>query len=105
MQLLILALMMMAAGKNANMKELEPILQSFGGEEAAEAFKKAEEISGVLTAVQSLTSAQQHGSAPAPEDCGDESACVSDGFPLAPVAGIADERITYGLSKYIACGE
>ncbi|MCM1438621.1 MAG: hypothetical protein NC131_05350 [Roseburia sp.] len=107
MQLLVLALMLMLAGKNANVKELEPIIKELGGGRAAEAFKQAEELSGMLTAVQSLAKPQN-----APPQKGENSGSAENtehaplgGYPLAPIAGIADERITYCLSRYIACGE
>ena len=54
MQLLVLVLMMLASGKKADFKELKPILENFGGGEAANAVKKAEELSEMLTAVQSI---------------------------------------------------
>ena len=104
MQLLVLVLMLMMSGKNANIKELKPIFEEFGGGEAAEAFKQAEELSGVLSAVQSLTSVPQQ-SAPT-ADCTTSAVGASlGGYPLAPIANIADERITYCLSRYIALGE
>lgn len=99
MQLLVLALMLMLSGKNANIKELKPILEEFGGGQAAEALKQAEELSGMISAVQSLTSAPQQPSPPA-EECS-----PLGGYPLEPIANIADERITYCLSRYIALGE
>ncbi len=102
MQLLVLVLMLMMSGKNANIKELKPIIEEFGGGEAAEAFKQAEELSGMLSAVQSLTSMPQQ---PTPQPCAPVEECAGEGFPLAPIANIADERITYCLSRYIALGE
>lgn len=102
MQLLVLALMLMLSGKNANIKELKPIIEELGGGEAAQAFKQAEELSGMLSAVQSLTSATQP---PAEKPCAPVEECAGEGYPLAPIANIADERITYCLSRYIALGE
>ena len=111
MQLLVLALMLMTLGKNANLKEIEPILQSFGGAEAADAIKQAEELSDVISAVQSLmpaagsaTAAGAGGAGGAPLNFGGLSD-GEDGYPLAPIANIADDRITYCLSRYIALGE
>ena len=119
MQLLVLALMLMTLGKNANLKEIEPILQSFGGAEAADAIKQAEELSDVISAVQSLMPAAggagggaTTAGAPLNFDGGSVGAeewakggQCDGGFPLAPIANIADERITYCLSRYIALGE
>ncbi|MDE7400580.1 MAG: hypothetical protein K2N17_00855 [Clostridia bacterium] len=102
MQLLVLVLMLMLSGKNANIKELQPILESIGGQEAAGALKQAEELSGVISAVQSLSAMAQPASQ-AKAECAEE--WVKGGYPLAPIANIADERITYCLSRYIALGE
>lgn len=105
MQLLVLVLMLMLSGRNADIKELKPIFEELGGDGAAEALRQAEELSGVLSAFQALTSA------PAADMTSGESAPPSgdggapDGYPLAPIANIADERITYSLSRYIALGE
>ena len=108
MQLLVLVLMLMMSGRNANIKELKPIFEELGGDGAAEAFKQAEEISAMLSAVQSLAAMPAAGnanadsvdSAPPSDDGG-----APEGYPLAPIANIADERITYSLSRYIALGE
>ena len=114
MQLLVLVLMMLAAGKKADFKELKPILENFGGGEAANAVKKAEELSEMLTAVQSIaTMAAASAPAPTPATAGEDNVPQQpfaekeegEGYPLAPVSGIADERITYCLSGYIALGE
>lgn len=109
MQLLVLALMLMLSGKNANIKELQPILESIGGEQAAGALKQAEELSGVINAVQSLSAIIQPatGGGTVEEKSGVVGAeeWSNGGYPLAPIANIADERITYCLSRYIALGE
>lgn len=103
MQLLVLVLMLMLSGKNANIKELQPILESIGGQEAAGALKQAEELSGVISAVQSLSSMAQPSAHGKPGQGAEEWS--KGGYPLAPIANIADERITYCLSRYIALGE
>ncbi len=113
MQLLVLVLMMLAAGKKADFKELKPILENFGGGEAANAVKKAEELSEMLTAVQSIAAMAATAPAPTPATAGEDNVPQQpfaekeegEGYPLAPVSGIADERITYCLSRYIALGE
>ena len=109
MQLLVLALMLMLSGKNSNIKELKPIFEEFGGGDTAAAFKQAEELSGMLSAVQALTSMPQQSAAqpcaPAAGSPSDDECSPLGGYPLAPIANIADERITYCLSRYIALGE
>lgn len=115
MQLLVLLLMLLSSGKNSDLKQIEPLLTSFGGGEAANVIKQAEELSGMLSAVQSLTGGGGNGASPhsvspfggfggdGGSDGGNEVA--NDGYPLAPIANIADEKITYALSRYIALGE
>lgn len=106
MQLLIIALLAMLAGGGGNkLNELRPLLKSLGGEEAENILKQTEEISSVLTAVQSLASAHPKGEEGGTRGGLAQAACGGGGFPLAPVSGIADDRITYALSGYIATGE
>lgn len=104
MQLFIILALLLFGGKNGAqniLSEVKPVLESIGGEEMKEALKSAEEISSVLSAVQSMS-----GSSPAPNfadgfvqtDGGNEG----ESFPLAPVSSIADKDITYSLSQYIA---
>ncbi|MDE6373365.1 MAG: hypothetical protein K2L72_02605, partial [Clostridia bacterium] len=109
MQLLVLALMLMMAGKNSDIKQLQPIFKGLGGGQAADAFRQAEELSGMLSAVQSLasmTAPQKSAQEPCGEGGGaeefssDGGGCCGNGYPLSPIANIADERITYCLSRY-----
>ncbi len=93
MQLLVLLLMLLTAGKGADPCQIKPIIESIGGSDAAQALEKAEELSAMISAVQSLSRKPEHTESVHTE-CG--------GFPLAPIASIADERITYALSRYIA---
>ncbi|MCX4287443.1 MAG: hypothetical protein OSJ68_09215 [Clostridia bacterium] len=106
MQLLIILALLLYGGKTGGkniLSEVKPVLETFGGEEIKEALKNAEEISSVLSAVQSFT-----GSAPASEqntnlsDFGTFTENSSVAFPLSPISAIADKDITYSLSKYIA---
>lgn len=109
MQLLMLLLLLAYGGKTEQLKQMQPLLESLGGEEVASAFKSAEELGSVISAVQDL--ATNNGAS-----LGDMSGAFSpktesaqggevDGFPLAPIANIADEGITYSLSRYISTGE
>ena len=106
MQLLLL-LMLALTGGNANaLKEVKPVLESLGGKEAVEALNKAEELSGMISAVQAMAGAgatrANTSHAGSGGVCGD---FAQHGFPLAPISNIADENITYCLSRYIALGE
>ncbi|MBD5583905.1 MAG: hypothetical protein HDQ88_02400 [Clostridia bacterium] len=106
MQLLIILAMLLYGGKSnpqALLKEVKPVLETFGGEEIKEALKSAEELSDMLSAVRGLTGATaeeeestftQHAS-PSPNN-------PAIAFPLAPISTVADKDITYCLSKYIS---
>lgn len=112
MQLLIILALLLYGGKSGTkniMEEVKPVLETFGGEEIKEALKSAEEISGMLTAVQGLTGSGLfgggEGAQPASQGFSDGSfnaGTTDDFFPLAPISAIADKDITYSLSKYIA---
>ena len=107
MQLLALLLLLLSSGKNSDFKQIEPILNSLGGD-AAETLKHAEELSGVISAMQSFSAppskatANQGGGFVGGNGAGGGG---GEGYPLAPIAPIADDRITYALSRYIATGE
>lgn len=111
MQLLIILALLLYGGKSGaqNMlSEMKPVLESLGGDEIKEALKSAEEISEVLSAVQTFAAGaggpagsdglQQSASARAEE----EAVVPAIAFPLSPIVNIADRDITYSLSKYIS---
>lgn len=98
MQLLLLIFALAVLGKNADINRVKPILEQFGGKEAQDILKRAEEIGGVLSAVQSMAKPGEN----VKEMEGERT--EKSGYPLAPIADIADERITYALSRYIAMG-
>ena len=107
--LLILALLLYGGKRGSNnvMEQVKPVLETFGGEEIKEALKSAEEISGMLTAVQGLAGGGMFGAGAQPASQGFSGGNFNGGkpddfFPLAPIAAIADKDITYSLSKYIA---
>ena len=100
MQLLLILALLLYGGKkggNSVMEQVKPVLETFGGEEIKEALKSAEELSGMLTAVQSFAGGGAFGG-----DAQPAASTSPDFFPLAPIAAIADKDITYSLSKYIA---
>jgi len=125
MQLLLLLLLALTGGNANTLKEVEPVLESLGGNEALEALKKAEELSGMLSAVQAMTgglnatranSFNGSGGGKGEEFSGagfgrgasfggGNEGQTAQGFPLAPIANIADENITYCLSRFVATGE
>lgn len=108
MQLLIILALLLYGGKSGAqniLSEVKPVLETIGGDGMKEALKSAEEISSVLQAVKGFAGGEQQNSA---SDCGghgqERSNCAGGGgFPLAPIANVADKSITYSLSKYIEC--
>ena len=106
---LLLVLLFAFMGGNANaLKEVKPVLESLGGKDAVEALSKAEELSGVINAVQAMAGMNAAHANPSHGGSGGKDGGDSDfsqhGFPLAPITNIADENITYCLSRYIALG-
>ena len=98
MQLLIILALILYGGGNAKnvLNEVKPVLESIGGEEMQKALKSAEEISQVLSAVQSFSGGFK-GAQPKSTDIPKNS----DTFPLAPISAIADREITYSLNNSI----
>ena len=108
MQLLLLLMLALAGGNAEALKEVKPVLESLGGGEALEVIERAEELSSMITAVQSLVGGNggtggNGGNGSAVDSGGGEFS--QHGFPLAPISAIADENITYCLSRYISLGE
>ena len=97
MQLLIILALLLYGGGNAKnmLNEVKPVLESIGGEDMQKAIKSAEEISEVLSAVQSFSGFKgiPHKTEEVPQNPSD--------YPLAPISSIADREITYSLNKYI----
>lgn len=94
MQLLLLLALLMYGGNKGTaniLEEVKPVLESIGGEEIANALKSAEQLSSVISAVQSAVPQSPQ----RPEG-------KAEYFPLAPVSRIADRDITYSLSQYFA---
>lgn len=102
MQLLIILALLLYGGKAGAgniLSEVRPVLESLGGEEMQQALKSAEEISNVISAVQTMSSAPA-----AQQDTDFSSKQEAAAFPLAPISAIADRDITYSLSQYLAQG-
>ena len=98
MQLLIILALILYGGGNAKnmLSEVKPVLETIGGEDMQRAIKSAEEISEVLSVVQSFSGGFK-GTPSKTEDIPERE----DAFPLAPISAIADREITYSLNKYI----
>lgn len=121
MQLLLILALLLYGGKNGAgnvLSEVRPILESIGGEDIKETLKSAEEITEVLSAVQTFADGLGGDGAglkdifgggsddrPWSGDKADdvrERAEPAIAFPLSPISDIADREITYSLSKYIS---
>ena len=105
MQLLIILALLLYGGKSnaANiLSEVKPVLEEIGGEEMKQALKSAEEISSVLSVVQSMSGAVKQPAAQTFSQTSENGPSPSIGFPLSPISSIADREITYSLSQYIA---
>ncbi len=106
--LLILALLLYGGKPDAKnlLCEMRPVLENLGGDEIKEALKGADEISEVLSAVQtfadSLNSPSEGNTATPQNNAYADRVDPAIAFPLAPISGIADKDITYSLSKYIS---
>ena len=108
MQLFILVAMLMLAGQN-NFAQIKPIIEEFGGEEVKSAVKQAEELSEIISAVQTISTPL--GTGQEVKGSGWEEKIKSDNppkapsYPLDPIKPIADSRTLSALSRYIALGE
>ncbi len=106
MQLLIILALLMYGGKSGAqnlLSEVAPVLESLGGEQFKEALKNAEEISTMLSAVQSLTGAPDFSATESEQpEAKANTEFPAIAFPLAPISNVADKQITYSLSKYIS---
>lgn len=98
MQLILLLLLLMS-GPSA-IKDVKPLLEGVAGADAA---KMLEEVEGLADIASAFNFANGGGTPVA--DVPPPQSDKQDFFPLAPIAGIADEGITYSLSRYISTGE
>jgi len=91
LQLLVLALALAFSG-GGFAEELKPILENFGGEEAANALEEAQELEQQISGMCGLfKESASESAAKSPEECN---------FPLAPIVRVADGRILGALCKY-----
>ena len=99
---IILALILYGGGRsNTLLDRVKPMLEEMGGEDLKNAFREAEELTNMLSAVKELMPAAP---APSVQDIPETPAGEpsSGGFPLQPVIHIADRDIAYSLSKYLS---
>ena len=105
MQLLFIVALLLIIGKSGSqelLNEVTPMLESIGGDEMLQAVKSAEEFSSVLQAVKSFTGNVEPTPPAASAFAKSRQENEGVGFPLAPIANIADRSITYSLSRYIS---
>lgn len=102
MQLILLVLLLLAGGKSGKGAPSEifdgetmELIKSIGGGEVEEIFKEAEQVSEIITAFNGLMSGKEcETHTEHPEFQGPES-----GFPLKPIANIADDSIYNALAR------
>lgn len=58
MQLLVILFLLLSGGNGNTLKEIKPLIQDFGDEDASKAISEAEELSNVITAVRTLSAPQ-----------------------------------------------
>lgn len=107
MQLLLVLAILLLGGKSdvgGILKEVKPLLEELGGDDGnikqvSDMVEAVEEISAVMNAVNGFAAPQQKG-----EEGGEQAASgqYQSGFPLAPIANIADKNITYALARYMS---
>ncbi len=120
MQLLIILALLLCGGASGGkmLSEVRPVLESLGGEEIKQALKSADELSGVISAVQAFAveaaensedglvrgaaEGADRGFNGGNSGCGTAENVPAIAFPLAPIANIADRDITYSLSRYFS---
>ena len=104
MQLLIILALLLGGPRSKNIiDEVKPVLENFGDEQLKNAVKEAEQISGMLSALQQLIpEAQVAGGFAQPDGGKIYDDAPANGFPLQPVINLADRDIAYSLSKYLS---
>lgn len=105
MQLILLLLLLISGSKNFS--EVRPLIEEMAGGDAARMLDEVESLTQLASA---FNPPPQGGNQPFEESPGaqtsqDGAACAPDVFPLAPISNIADEGITYCLSRYISTGQ
>lgn len=101
MQLILLLLLLMS-GPSA-IKDVKPLIEGVVGDDLSGLFGQAEGLGDIVSALASASSPAATAASCANDVPSGHEA--HDFFPLAPVAGIADEGITYSLSRYISTGQ
>ena len=105
MQLILILLLLMSGPKNFS--EVRPLIEEMAGGDAARMLDEVESLTQLASA---FSLPPQGDNQPFGEFHGAQTsqggaACASDVFPLAPISNLADEGITYCLSRYISTGQ
>ena len=104
MQLILLLLLLMSG--SSSLKDVKPLSEEVAGEDASRMLEEVEQLTSLASAFAPANNqniAADDGTAPPPQT--DGGGAAHDFFPLAPISGIADENITYSLSRYISTGQ
>lgn len=99
MQLLLLLLIIFAGGKKNTLEEVMPILETFGNEDMQSAVRRAEELSETFAPSSDFSDDSFWNNV-----ASDDLPLSPPDYPLSPIEGIADERATAALARYIALG-
>ena len=105
MQLILLLLLLISGSKNFS--EVRPLIEEMAGGDAARMLDEVESLTQLASA---FNPSPQGGNQPFDESHGAQTSQAGaagqpDVFPLAPISNIADEGITYCLSRYISTGQ
>ncbi len=90
---------------SSSLKDVKPLIEEVAGEDASRMLEEVEQLTSLASAFAPANNqniAADAGNAPPPQTDG---GAAHDFFPLAPISGIADDNITYSLSRYISTGQ
>ncbi len=96
MQLILLLLMLLSGTQS--LPDIKPLLSGAVGDGSSDLLNEAEQLARIASAF-----SPRREEKPA-ESAGGRVSHDADAFPLEPVSNIADEGITYSLSRYFAAG-
>lgn len=103
MQLILLLLLLMSG--SSNLQEVKPLLKEVAGEDAAKMLDEVEGLTQLAAAFAPSKAAAPNPDCAVPSQDDAPQGPQGEPFPLAPISNIADEGITYCLSRYISTGQ